>query len=90
MSQFLRSLVSTVLSNAALSAYTLQQEVGTRGPGDLRAAYGVWLLESQRIWAPRVGADACDGLAVPPSDAGAFAGLADAVVNSERIGGLLG
>jgi len=78
------------VSNAALSAYTLQQELGHRGTGDLRAAYGVWLLESHRIWAPRVGGDTCDGLAVPPVEAGAFAGLADAVVKSERIGGLLG
>jgi len=81
---------ASVVSNAALSAYTLQQELGHRGTGDLRAAYGVWLLESHRIWAPRVGGDTCDGLAVPPVEAGAFAGLADAVVKSERIGGLLG
>jgi carbonic anhydrase len=80
---------SAVVSNAALSSYTLQHELGGTGAKDLRAAYGVWLLESRMVWAPREGSDSCAGLAFPPADAGGFSGLADAVVRSPRIVSLL-
>ena len=76
-----------MVSNAALSAYTVQHELAS-GPG-LRAAYGVWLLESHTVWAPRAGSTDCAGLAFPPADFAAFAEFADAVVASERIAGKL-
>ena len=78
---------ASVVSNAALAAYTLQHEIG--GAADLRAAYGVWLLESHAIWAPRSGSRECAGLAYPPASQAGFGGFADAVVQSARIAGLL-
>lgn len=78
---------TTVVSNAALAAYTIEHELGANGA--LRAAYGVWLLDSREIWAPRAGSDRCSGLAHPPSDFPGFAQFADAVVGSARIAAML-
>jgi len=78
---------SAVVSNAALAAYTVQQEMIAQG---LRATYGVWLIESREVWAPRAGSAECAGLAFPPDDHAAFAGFAEAVVRSDRIVALLG
>jgi carbonic anhydrase len=80
---------AAVVSNAALAAYTVQQELGSADARGLRAVYGVYLLASRRIWAPRSGSTDCAGLAYSPSDAAAFADFADAVVRSERIAALL-
>jgi carbonic anhydrase len=75
--------------NAALAAYTLQQEIDRRGSGDLRAVYGVYVLEGRRVWAPRTNGGEWSGLADPPADPGAFAALRDAFLQSERIAALL-
>jgi carbonic anhydrase len=75
--------------NAALAAYTLQQEIGRRGSRRLHAVYGVYVLESRRLWAPQGGAGEWSGLADPPGDPAAFAGLRDAFLLSERIAALL-
>jgi carbonic anhydrase len=77
-----------VVSNAALAAYTLQQEVGAADNG-LRAAYGVYLLEDRQVWAPRAGSSDCTGLAYPPADFTAFGDFGDAVLRTERIARLL-
>ncbi len=79
-------LEAAIASNAALAAHTLQRELGQ---GPLRAAYGVWLLESRAIWAPRHDDTSCDGLAYPPQDGAEFERFADAVVQSERIAALI-
>jgi carbonic anhydrase len=79
---------AAVVSNAALTAYTVQHELA--GRDDLRAAYGVWLLESHAIWAPRSGSRECAGLAYPPTGPAGFAEFADAVAQSDRIAGLIG
>jgi carbonic anhydrase len=78
------------VSHAALAAYTVQQEL--RGPAarDLRAVYGIYLLDQRRIWAPRAGSAECAGLAHPPADFEGFTAFAQSVVRSERIGALLG
>ena len=76
-------------SNAALVAFTLQQELVGMGKAELRAAYGVYLLAEHRIWVPAQDGAEEDGLAYPPADTAAFAGLADTVVRSERIVALL-
>ena len=82
------ALIETaIVSNAALAAYTVQQEMIAQG---LRATYGVWLIESREVWAPRAGSAECAGLAFPPDDHAAFAGFAEAVVRSDRIVALLG
>ena len=77
------------VSHAALGAYTLQQELGGTGAGQLRAAYGVYLLDRRAVWAPRGGSTECTGLAYPPSDLAEFGAFGEAVVRSERIVALL-
>ena len=67
----------------------MQQQLGDTDAHGLRAAYGVYLIEEHRIWAPRGGSAECAGLAYPPAVAGDFAAFADAVVQSERIAALL-
>jgi carbonic anhydrase len=81
---------SAIVSNAALAAYTIQQQIGSGDARGLRAAYGVYLLAAREIWAPRDGSAECAGLAYPPRDEAGFAGFADAIVRSDRIGALLG
>lgn len=84
------ALIETaVVSNAALTAYTVQQEIGTLAPGGLRAAFGVYLLTARQVWAPRSGSAQCLGLAYPPADLAGFVAFADAVVGSDRIAALL-
>jgi len=84
------ALIETaIVSNAALAAYTVQQEMIGANAQALRAAYGVWLIESREVWAPRAGSTECAGLALPPDDHTAFAGFAEAVVRSDRIIALL-
>jgi carbonic anhydrase len=78
-----------VVTNAALAAYTLQQEIGAADGQALRAAYGVYLLETREVWAPRAGSSDCAGLAYPPIDFPAFSDFGDAVLRTERIARLL-
>ena len=78
-----------IVSNTALAAYTLQQELGAAGSGEIRAAYGVYLLEDRRIWSPRADSSECTGLAYPPGDFAAFGDFGDSVLRTERIARLL-
>ena len=79
---------AAIVANAALAAYTVQQELGRGGVHGLHAAYGVYLLATHQVWAPRGGSTACAGLAYPPADPAGFAEFADAVVRSDRIAAL--
>jgi carbonic anhydrase len=80
---------ASVVSNAALAAHTVQRSLG-EGQSELRAAYGVYLIASREVWAPRAGSDQVIGLAEPPADSEQFAAFADAVIRSQRIASLLG
>ena len=80
---------AAVIFNAALAAYTLQQEIGQDEPQAIRTAYGVYLLDARQVWAPRAGSSECAGLAYPPADPAAFGELARTVVATERIARLL-
>jgi carbonic anhydrase len=80
---------SAIVANAALSAHTLQHSLD-QGGSSLRAAYGVYLLETHEIWAPRHDGAGCAGLAWPPGDDAQFATFASAVVQSPRIAAMLG
>jgi carbonic anhydrase len=77
------------VSSAALSAYTVQQELSGPEAGGLRAAYGVYLIGDNCVWAPRCGSAECTGLAYPPSSAAEFVDFADAVAKSARIAAML-
>jgi len=79
---------AAVVLNAALAAYTVQQQLGTQRQ-DLRAVYGVYLLSKRQVWAPRHGSPECAGLAYPPADDAGFGDFGDRVVQSERIAALL-
>ncbi len=77
---------ASIVTNAALSAYSIQQEFIAHELPELRAAYGVYVLENREVWAPRPGNVNGTGLAEAPRDLAGFARLGDAVVQSGRIG----
>ena len=81
-----QALIETaIVTNAALSAYSLQQEfIANALPGS-RAAYGVYILETREIWAPCSGNIKGTGLAPAACDAAEFSDFGDAIVKSERI-----
>ena len=78
-----------VVSNAALSANTLQREVEKRNAHAVSTAYGVYLLAERTVWAPRRATAEVLGLASPPDDPQGFVELGDAVLRS-RIMNLIG
>jgi carbonic anhydrase len=80
---------ASIVTNAALSAYSIQQEFVGHDLPELQAVYGVYVLETREVWAPRSGGIKGTGLASPPRDLAEFAALADAVVQSERIASCL-
>ena len=80
---------ASVVTNAALAAYTLEQELRGGPQASIRAFFGVYLLGSREIWAPRAGSRLSAGLAEPPSDLATFREFADAVIQSDRIAAML-
>jgi carbonic anhydrase len=80
---------ASIVTNAALAAYSIQEGVRTNDAGELRAVYGVYLLETREVWAPRPGDTKTVGLAAAPHDLAGFVDLGAAIVRSERIAGLL-
>jgi carbonic anhydrase len=80
---------ASIVTNAALAAYSIQQEIGASGPTGLQAAYGIYLLETRRVWAPRVDETKGVGLAAALRDRAGFAELGNAIVQSERIASLI-
>ena len=78
-----------IATNAALAAFTVQQELHGLDANGLRAVYGVYLLESREVWAPGGGTDRPAGLADPPSDTADFVKFGDALASSRRIASLL-
>jgi carbonic anhydrase len=85
-----QALIETsVVINAALGAYSIQQEIAGSDASQLRAVYGVYLLETREVWTPRVGTTKEIGLAAPPRDLAEFSDLGKAVVRSKRIASLV-
>src|SRR6476661_8479181 len=74
---------ASIVTNAALSAYAIQQEFITHGLPGFQTVYGVYVLETREVWAPRLGGIKGTGLASPPRDLAGFAVFADAVVQSK-------
>ena len=81
---------AAIAANAAFTAYTVQQELHGLDRSDLRAVYGVYLLQGHEIWAPCPGTGLTSGLADPPANLAAFIAFGDAVGRSDRIAALLG
>jgi carbonic anhydrase len=80
---------ASIVTNAALAAYSIQQELGTSDPAELQTVYGVYLLETRQVWAPRVGEMKGIGLAAAPRDTEEFMDLGNAILQSDRIKSLL-
>jgi carbonic anhydrase len=76
---------ASIVTNAALSAYSIQQDLGIEADARVRVVYGVYLLETHAIWAPRAGSRTGTGLAAAPVDLAGFVALGDALVQSERM-----
>ena len=79
-----------IVTNAALTAYSIEQQFRGRESSDIRAAYGVYLLASGEVWAPHMSGNPETGLAEPPRDAHGFSELSSAVLRSQRIASMLG
>lgn len=85
-----KALIETsIATNAALAAYSVQEELRANACTGIQAVYGVYLLESRAIWAPRSGGADGTGLAAAPRDLAAFVELGDAIVQSRRIESLV-
>jgi carbonic anhydrase len=81
---------ASVVTNAALAAYTLQQELRGLDLHDLHAVYGIYILQSRQVWTPTADPRGPDtGLAAPPKDADGFLRLGEAIIQSDRIVSLL-
>ena len=81
---------ASILTNAALAAYSIQQEFETSALTEIRAVYGVYLLETREVWAPRVNDANGIGLAAAPRDIAGFVELGNAVAQSKRIASYFG
>jgi carbonic anhydrase len=85
-----RALVeAAIITNAAWSAYEIQQAFSADGQSRVQVAYGIYLLESRDVWTPQPDQQFGTRLAAPPKDAAGFGRLGDAVVRSARIADLL-
>jgi carbonic anhydrase len=80
---------ASIVVNSALTAYSIQQEVGTSDPRELQTVYGVYLLETRQVWTPRVSEMKGIGLAAAPRDAAGFTELGNAVLQSDRIASII-
>jgi carbonic anhydrase len=80
---------ASIVTNAALAAHSIQQEFEASERTEIRAVYGVYLLETREVWAPRLGNPEGIGLAAAPRDLAGFADLGNAVVQSDRIASYL-
>jgi carbonic anhydrase len=85
-----QALIETsVVTNAALAAYSIQQGFEAERSSGLRVAFGVYLLETRKVWTPP--AVRIEGMrfAAAPQDLQGFIELGDAVVQADRIASLL-
>ena len=80
---------ASIVNNAALGAYSIQQELGNGDPAKLQTVYGVYLLETRQVWAPRVSEIKEIGLASAPREPAEFIKLGNAILQSDRIQSLL-
>ena len=78
----------SIVTHAALSAYSIQQEFQT-GQAGLQVVYGVYLLETRQVWTPYANKAKGSGLTLAPRDAAGFIELGDALLQSDRIAAFL-
>jgi carbonic anhydrase len=76
---------ASIVTNAALAAYSIGEDVAASGATELRVAYGVYIIETREVWAPRAGDIDGIGLAAVPRDPSGFGDLGEAIATSSRI-----
>ena len=77
---------ASIVTHAALAAYSIRQEISQPA---LQVVYGVYLLETRRVWTPFASETTGSGLTPAPRDAAAFAKLGDAILCCDRIASLI-
>jgi carbonic anhydrase len=80
---------ASIVTNAALAAFSIQEELRSSEITDIQAVYGVYLIETREIWAPRIGEGEGGGLAAAPEDLAGFVELGEAIVRSRRVASLI-
>ena len=75
----------SIATNAALAAFSTQEELRSGELAGIQAVYGVYLLETRQIWAPRIDGPDGNGLAAAPRNLAGFVELGEAIVKSQRI-----
>lgn len=80
---------ASIVTNAALTAYSIQGELKSSKLTEIQTVYGVYLLETREVWAPRIGSSEGAGLAAAPQSLEEFVALGEAIVQSRRIASLL-
>jgi carbonic anhydrase len=80
---------ASIATNAALAAYSIEQELGATDRKKLRAVYGVYLLETRQVWAPGPADTEEPRLAAPPEDFKQFKEFGAAIIRSARFQSLL-
>ena len=80
---------TSIATNAALTAYMIQQELGQVAAQSLQAVYGVYLLQTREIWTPPSAGSHATRLAEPPPDLPSFIQFGSDLINSDRVRALL-
>jgi carbonic anhydrase len=73
---------ASIAANAALAAYSIREEFVGSGSTELLVAYGVYVIETREVWAPRPGNIDGVGLAAVPRDPSGFVDLGEAIATS--------
>lgn len=85
-----KALVETsIVTNAALAAYSIQEELRSSEIADIQAVYGVYLIETREVWSPSIGESEGGRLAAAPEDLAGFVELGEAIVRSHRVASLI-
>lgn len=79
----------SIITHAALAAYSIQPEFDAAHASGLQTTYGVYLLDARRVWAPAAGNAGGSGLTPAPRDQAALAELGKLVLRSARISALI-
>jgi len=77
---------ASIVTHAALAAYSIRQEISKAA---VQIVYGVYLLETRRVWTPHGDKKKGSGLTPAPRDAAGFVELGDAILHSDRIASLI-
>ena len=84
--RYREALIETsVITNAALAAHTLQKQIDLFCSRSVQSVYGAYEIADRMIRAPRCGSNEVIGLAKPPLDEESFVEFGNAVLGSNKI-----